>query len=137
MAYWTIKVFVNDDGTDEIETWLRIQGKRILAKANKFIAHLEMEKEWRRPLFDKFQNHDKLHEIRFRGPGNIQYRLIGYYGPQQRDFTILIGAIERGGKYTPRSALEIAERRIQLISEDERRSDGYWTKRKVAGITEG
>jgi hypothetical protein len=120
MAYWTIKLFVNEGGEKEVKQWLDSHGKKVRAKADKFVRHLENEKEWRRPLFDKLQNHDKLHEIRIRGAGNIQYRLIGCFGPKQKDFTILIGAIERGGKYTPRSALEIAEQRINLIFENER-----------------
>ncbi|MDO9211686.1 MAG: type II toxin-antitoxin system RelE/ParE family toxin [Deltaproteobacteria bacterium] len=103
---------------------MNAQGPKVRAKADKIIRHLEIEKEWKRPYFDKFQGHGKLHEIRIKCFGN-EYRLIGCFGPQQKDFTILIGAIEKNhGKYEPRSVLEIAEERITLI-EDKRYTDEY------------
>lgn len=124
MGYWTIKVFITARGENKIEGWLSDQGPKVWAKADKIITYLELEKEWKRPYFDKFQGHEKLHEIRINCFGN-EYRLIGCYGPKQRDFTILIGAIEKNkGKYEPRAVLEIAEERMTLI-EDERYTDEY------------
>lgn len=124
MAYWTIKIFITPRGDNEIHDWLNAQGPKVRAKADKIIRHLEIEREWRRPYFDKFQGHEKLHEIRINCFGN-EYRLIGCYGPERKDFTILIGAIEKNiGKYEPRSVLEIAEERIMLI-QDKRYTDEY------------
>ncbi len=118
MGYWTIKVFITTRGENEIEAWLNSQGQSVKAKADKIVRHLEIEKEWRRPYFDKFQDHEKLHEIRITCFGK-EYRLIGCFGPQRRDFTILIGALEKGkGKYEPKAVLETAEQRLTLISHE-------------------
>lgn len=126
MPYWTIKVYITPEGKNEIEEWLIGHGAKVRAKAHAIIRHLEISREWRGPYFDTFAGHDKLHEIRIRGAGNIQHRLIGCYGPDPKDFTILIGAIERNKKYTPRSALEFAEKRMEIVLKDGRYANEYW-----------
>lgn len=125
MGYWTIRVFITPRGESEIDGWLDAQGPKVRAKIDKIVRHLEIEKEWKRPYFDKFQGHDKLHEIRITCFDN-EYRLIGCFGPQPKNFTVLVGAIEKNrGRYEPRSVLEIAEQRIELIFEDARYTDEY------------
>jgi len=49
----------------------------------------------------------------------VQYRPLGCYGPERREFTLLIGAVEKGGKL-PRAALEAAVQRRKIILSDER-----------------
>lgn len=50
----------------------------------------------------------------------IQYRPIGWYGPQPREVTLVIGAIERGGAFEPRNACRMAIERKGLVQSDRR-----------------
>ena len=53
--------------------------------------------------------------------GNVQYRPIGWYGPEDRTVTLLLGAIERGNDFEPRNACEQAVNRKRLILADRRK----------------
>jgi hypothetical protein len=51
---------------------------------------------------------------------------LGCFGPKKDEFTLLIGAIEKGGKLEPINVIETAEQRRNLIFQDERYSDEYY-----------
>jgi hypothetical protein len=63
--------------------------------------------------------HD-IYEIRV-GSSGVQYRPLGCYGPDKHEFTLLVGAIEKGGKL-PRPALETAVQRRRIILADRGRT---------------
>lgn len=113
MLDWTIKVFVAD-----VERWLNGQTPEARAKIEARIRYLEVISEWKPPYVVKLTGYADLYEIRVIH-SNKQYRLIGCYGPGKREFTILVGAIEKEGKYNPPSVFETAERRIKLILKNE------------------
>ena len=46
--------------------------------------------------------------------GGVQYRPLGCYGPKPREFTLLIGAIEKGGRI-PKGILDSAESRREDV----------------------
>jgi hypothetical protein len=47
----------------------------------------------------------------------MQYRPLGCHGPGDREITLLIGAIERGGRFEPQSACAIGFARKAQIHE--------------------
>jgi hypothetical protein len=114
---WTFKVFISERGSDVFEEWLNTLPKKAQAKIERRIRYLEIEKTWRRPFFDSLSGYTDLYEIRVVF-NNIQYRPIGCFGPKSGEFTILIGAIEKGDKFEPKNALNIANKRSKLIAKE-------------------
>lgn len=115
---WTFKVAIVSR-RDEVLTWINTQQVKVRAKIKERIDDLEIAPigDWVRPYIDKIHGYDKLREIRIKFNSN-EYRLIGCFGPERREFTFLIGAVERDGKFTPRSALDIADRRSKDINKE-------------------
>jgi hypothetical protein len=126
MKIWSFKVFVSDSGSREIDGWLDAQPKGAKAKINKIITYLEISdiSKWVRPYVAKLKGSDNIWEIRAVF-GNVQYRPLGCFGPQKDQFTLLVGAIEKGGRLEPINVIEVAEQRRNLIFQDERYADEY------------
>ena len=81
--------------------------------------------KWKRPYISKLKGSDKIWEIRVEF-NNIQYRPLGCLGPKSNEFTLLIGAREKGDRLEPIDAIRIAEERCSLILEHERYTDEYY-----------
>lgn len=74
--------------------------------------------QWSQKWVSSYSGYAKLFELRI--PYNkVQYRPLGCYGPDQREFTILIGAIERNSRI-PQATLQVAMSRMQLVLNDRR-----------------
>jgi hypothetical protein len=117
--YWTFKLFISGTGIKEFENWLNVEiPTNAKARIKTKLTYLEITKQWTPDLVTKYKSSDKIHEIRVTVQ-NIQYRPLGCYGPKDKEFTLLIGAIEKGGKLIPRSALKIAKERRRLIFQEE------------------
>lgn len=116
MNLWIFRVFKSERGEDVIGKWLNELPIRVQVKIRTRLAYLEATEYWKRPEFDKLTGYEKLHEIRVEF-SNVQYRVIGCYGPGRKEFTMLIGAVEKGNKLEPREALSIAEKRSKLINQ--------------------
>jgi len=52
---------------------------------------------------------------------NTQYRILGFRGPEDRQFTLLIPAIEQGDKFVPATAPSIARTRMAIVIADRSR----------------
>ncbi len=113
---WTFKIFTPKNRSNEFEEWLNGLPKKHRAKIRTRIKYLEITDSWVRPYFDILHGYDKLHEIIIKF-SKIQYRLFGCFGPDRKQFTILIGVTKKNGNYTPRGAFEIAEKRRDLITD--------------------
>lgn len=91
-----------------------------------FIAALEYladqpRANWTRPKAAKLTKVEKsgfrdYFEIRFKAEG-VQQRPIGYFGPLENQFTILIWATEKGSKFVPSDWRKTADIRRIAISE--------------------
>lgn len=53
-------------------------------------------------------------EFRFKAE-NVQQRPLGYFGPEAKEFTLLLWAIEKGNKFVPQDAVETCEKRRGAI----------------------
>lgn len=76
--------------------------------------------EWRRPEFDLLSGKMKgIGEIRLKV--DKQYRILGFFGPRQSEFTLLIGSSKKGKNYDPHETLETALYRMSEVIADGRR----------------
>jgi phage-related protein len=73
---------------------------------------MEQLDKWSEKWVSKYEGTDEIYEFRITG-NKIQYRPLGtYHG--RRQYVILAGAIEKGGKI-PKRNIEIAKRRLNNI----------------------
>lgn len=124
MTDWKFKVFLKDKTTDVISEWLDGIPKNVKAKIERRINYLKITPQWVRPYFDILHGHDGIHEIRVIF-SSIQYRILGCFGPKEKEFTLLIGSKEIGDKFNPLSAPMIAEQRRKLILKDGSFTDDF------------
>lgn len=66
--------------------------------------------DWHRPYAAKLSGVKDVYEIRFKAD-NKQYRPMGFFGPRENEFTIVVWAIEKGKIYNPHDAVTLSERR--------------------------
>ena|SRR5688572_17002062 len=118
---WSFYDFRNDRGENEIQTWTRGPGRAAKARMNALIRNLAV-------LERGFTRADSVGLLRKAGPckeegliellitiKKVQYRPIGWYGPDPRTVTLLVGATERDGEFAPRNAGEQAVNRKRLV----------------------
>jgi hypothetical protein len=129
---WLFKVFL-DDGVDVINPWLAALPLMVQERFRALLSYMEITQLWKGEYFKALREHRNLYEIRLTG--SIQYRLLGCYGPNPREFTLLIGTTKvanRKGKtrittWTPRNALAIAsQRRDSVLSDWRKYTDDYY-----------
>lgn len=124
---WTFYDFRNDRDENEIRRWSNGAGKPAKARLNALIRNLAV-------LDRAFTREDKVGLLRKDGPckgqgfielivniGNVQFRPIGWYGPDTKAVTLLVGATERDGEFNPRNSCEQALNRRQLVKTDRKR----------------
>jgi len=128
MSHWKFRIF-KDAGVDVIEEWLTSLPPNIEERFRQLLVHMENTQNWVRPFFDKLTGYENVYEIILKS--NIQYRLLGGYGPGRREFTLLKGATKAGaskGKpatWNPKNAREIADKRSKLIAQNGSYTDEY------------
>jgi len=128
MSCWTFRVF-KDGGANVIEQRLTSLPPSIEERFRTLLIHMANTQSWVRPFFDKLSGYKNVYEIIIKS--NIQYRLLGCFGPGRREFTLLIEATKSGaskGKpatWNPKDARKIADMRSKLPLEDRRYTDEY------------
>ncbi len=76
--------------------------------------------EWQKtPYFGPLVPKEGIYEIRIRG--NVQWRLAGYFGPGQKEFTIVLACTHKQQIYDPPDAKETAVKRKKQIDKGERK----------------
>src|SRR5450759_1786223 len=107
MSVWAFKDFVDSRGENLIRTWLEGVPKKVRVKFTSRLQYLSGQTVHQRPqiapLHDrKGERCSGLYEVRIVCDG-IAYRPIGYYGPGSREFTLLVGAQEKGRRLEPQA----------------------------------
>ena len=121
MYPWEFFDYVSARGENEILTWLNGLPKKAKAKINGRIATLAgYLEEWPPQYISAYRGVDDVYEVKIVSGGR-QFRPLGCYGPGRHQFTLLIGAEEKGGKI-PRSDLEVADERRKLVLDDNTRA---------------
>ena len=115
MCYWTIKTFITSSGRNVIKEWVSKQPRGVQARINVRLRMLQTQQHWGRPYSEKLKGkYNQIYEIIITWNKN-QYRPLGFFGPNQGDFTLLVGAKEKGSKFEPKKAPAIADDRRKLV----------------------
>lgn len=123
MNEWSFRDFIDGD-RNPIREWLMDKRQvpvKARAKIQRILLQLTGTRLWTRPLASNLDGYPAIVEIRIRWM-NTQYRLLGYRGPIEREFTLLYPALEKGDQFVPLNAPEIAENRMALVEADRRRT---------------
>ena len=117
MSIWVFCDFISVRGVNEIHEWLNSQEvpSRAKAKINARIASLQGFPIFPEQYFSAYKGWDDLYELRVVF-GGVQYRPFGFYGPERRQFTLLVGGIEKGS--VPKTLLKVAHERRKIVCAD-------------------
>jgi hypothetical protein len=124
MSNWTIKVYITASGVNYFQKWLDGLPKTAQADIDQRIRLLAATGFWQRPYAAKLKGYDEIWEIRILS-GNVQYRPLGVFALGEKVFSLLIGAIEKGGRFEPKNAPKMAEKRRSLFLENKGHLDEY------------
>ena len=111
--------FVNARGENEIRDWICSLPPRAQAKVDQRLLVLRAYQIWPLQYVSALKGYADIYEFRIVAFG-VQYRPLGCYGPGEREYTLLVGAIEKGGKL-PTGTCEIAVARRKIILQDRNR----------------
>jgi hypothetical protein len=132
--YWTFKVFIDERGIDVIGKWRKDLPLGDKARIRIRLAYMKTIKIWDAHLVKKLQGKkfDPIYEIRISG-NKVEYRPLGFYGPGEKDSTLVIGARKKSGKrkkpsWEPPEARETAKRRYELIQKDKMKHIGEYNE---------
>lgn len=114
---WSFKDFVSERGENVIRGWLDSLPAAVRIKIDTRIRYLQAVQQLKYPYVEKWTGEDDLYEVRVVF-GGVQYRIIGCYGPGRREFTLLIGAVEKNDKL-PSGTIDVAKTRMKLIGQKE------------------
>lgn len=120
---WTFRCYVSPRGVDEIRAWYDSLPSKARAKFDSRVGTLQALPRhlWKREPFDLLAGEcEGLGEIRFLF-GNVQYRPLGFFSPGHV-FTLVIGAVERDGRFDPRNACAVGLARRAEIEANKDRS---------------
>lgn len=115
---WTFWDYIDRNGKNEIHEWLnsRVVSKKAKAKINARIAAMRGMTVFPDGWISAYNGWDGLYEMRI-GCHGVQYRPFGSYGPHRRQFSFLVGSIEKGG-VIPQSDLQRADERRKIVIAD-------------------
>lgn len=123
MNEWQFFDYIDERGTNPIETWLvdkRVVPVKARARIQRILLQLAGTPLWTRPLASNLEGYEGIVEIRIRWM-NTQYRLLGYRGRNVREFSLLVPALEKDNEFVPLNAPMIARTRMAIVEADRRR----------------
>lgn len=124
----TFKVFLDERDQDVIRQWMTSvkMPMKCQAKMDRWVRYLEVTRpaDWSPELIKPLKGHQGIYELRI-DHRNVEYRPLGCFGPNESEFTLLVGAIEKDWKLIPSSAPETAKGRCALIKMAKERVDDY------------
>jgi hypothetical protein len=123
MRHWAFRDFLSEHGRNTFREWLDSQPVGAQMDLDGFLRHLETLERLGLPHMKKLIDEDGLFELRYyHKRTNIQYRPIVFYGPDRKQITLLVGAIERGNDFEPRDAKRTARLRKLVVERDHART---------------
>jgi hypothetical protein len=109
---WTFYDLQEERGVNAIRQWLDSLPAKAASKINTRILYMMAIPVWPEQYVSSFVGWPELVELRVVHAG-IQYRPIGFYGPERREFTLVLGTIEKG--VIPARILERADANRKLV----------------------
>ena len=113
---WTFRDFLDGRGTNVVREWIHTLPPAAQAKIDTIVLLLQVRKVWPPQYVSNLRGYDGIFELRV-GFCGMQYRPLGCHGPGRKEFTILIGCVEKGGKL-PKNDCETAVERKKIILRD-------------------
>ena len=119
---WRFWDFVYTNNSNPIEDWYRDdlsdEARFVFDSLLKNICQIENHLEWGcfRGFMEGKLREQRVWELGFRSDGR-QYRLLGIFGPERRNATLLVGCYHKQKVYTPHDALNQAYTRSKALSE--------------------
>lgn len=120
MADWVFRDYLDQGGTNVIRAWLDSLPKAAKVKIDYRILLLRGISVWPPQYVSALKGCDDIYELRI-GSSGVEYRPLGFYGPDRKEFTIVYGAIEKGGKL-PKESYKTAKERAKVVISDRCRS---------------
>jgi hypothetical protein len=116
MDVWQFMDYISVQGRNAITDWYDRLLSQEQTDFDTMIRILAKTRQWRMPEFRwiKGRPYAGLGEIRFTSERK-QHRVVGFYGPRQQQFTMLIGCTHKQNIYNPPNALDTAARRKREI----------------------
>jgi hypothetical protein len=109
---WTFYDFTEGRGVNPVRAWLDKIPQKAAAKINTRILFMMAIPIWPEQYVSSLVGWPELVELRVVHAG-VQYRPLGFYGPERREFTIVLGVVEKGS--LPNRVLEAADANRKLI----------------------
>lgn len=103
---WAFYDFREERGVNIIRVWLNSLQPKAAAKINTRLLFMRPRLAWPEQWVSSLTTWPGLLELRIVHSG-VQYRPIGFYGPERLEFTLVFGAIEKGS--IPKRDLETAD----------------------------
>jgi hypothetical protein len=123
---WKFKTFKDENGKNVIEDWLQKLPITAQDTIDTRLRYLVVLEQWARPAFDKIKGAEGIHEIRAKDhSANIEYRVFGCFGPERKEFTLLVGAYKKGTVYNPKDYMNTFKRRYKYFLENKESVDEY------------
>ncbi len=117
--FWTYRSL---SSRDDVLDWLDGLAKSDQASVVARLEYLRQQprEAWKRPYFDLLSGEcSGLGEVRLKIQ-KIQYRPIGFFGPNRLEFTMLHVALEKDGKFEPKNVCKTAKQRMADAIDDPR-----------------
>lgn len=122
---WRLLTYRRVSGRDEVGDWIRSWKKKNFAKVLAMLDDMQrLTKESWPPSYFSLLKGDHwagLGEVRLK-LDRVNYRIISFFGPEKGEFTMLLVAVEKDWKLTPKDAHDIAKRRRDEIINDRERA---------------
>ena len=109
---WTFKVYVSQNGRKDVQSAINDLDQAIKISFKTRVRYLANTKkiDWHEPDAKKLKGVQDIYEIRFKA-NQVQFRPLGFFGPGEQEFTILIWASKKGDVWSPAEAISTAETR--------------------------
>jgi hypothetical protein len=120
MNRWLFFDYIDERGTNPIAEWLmdkRTVPVKARARIQRILLQLAGTPFWTRPLASNLEGYEGIVEIRIRWM-NTQYRLLGFRGPGERHFSILVPALEKDDEFVPLNSPAVALSRMKIVIAD-------------------
>jgi hypothetical protein len=113
---WRFNVFVSPVGSTALQKTIDAQDEAVIQQFKVRVRYLANtpKGDWKKPHALKLQGVTDIYEIRFKANG-IERRPFGFFGPGQKEFTILVWATHKQAIYDPNDAIKTADSRRKDI----------------------
>ncbi|WP_313035661.1 type II toxin-antitoxin system RelE/ParE family toxin [Massilia alkalitolerans] len=128
---WKFKTYVSPTGRAEVQDEIDALEVEVSIGFQVRIRYLATtpKNDWKKPHARKLQGVKDVYEIRFKANG-VEFRPLGYFGPNEGEFTILIWAYKKQDIYDPANAIKSADKRRKQIVEGK----GECTDLQIDGV---